>query len=117
MDIGIFEKQLCKAYSQSKSAFTLEECRDVFTEYFKAYRAYTGKEHPPLKTDLLVKMLNDIDGRSLVKSDDRLCSFEPEVYPGLIEQYFDTHFENCDRNICHFFSGKIRALRYFESCY
>ena len=43
--------------------------------------------------------------------------FEYEEYAPIIEQHFKTQYYNCDYNINHFFSGKIRALRFYEVCY
>ena len=78
MDFDIFEKQLKKAYIQAHSSFTLEECRDVFSEYFKAYQAYTGSEHPPLKTSKVIEIIDCIDGGGM---------FEPGDYSIMIYSY------------------------------
>ena len=42
---------------------------------------------------------------------------EPFNYKEMIDNYFYTHYPNCDRNICHFFSGKIRELKFYETSY
>lgn len=107
MDFDIFKKQLRKAYNQCLSSFTLEECFDIFTEYFKAYKVYTGNEHAPLKTEMLVDLISRLDGDGL---------FRPSDYSLMIKCYFNTFFRSCDRNICHFLSGKIRELRFYEVC-
>lgn len=106
MDFDIFDRQLRKAYNQAHSAFTLDECKTVFTEYFNEHQSYTGSEHPPLKTDKVIEIINQIDGGGM---------FEPGDYSLMINSYFNTDFRNCDRNICHFFSGKVREMRYFEA--
>ena len=108
MDFKIFEKQLIKTYSLSDCKFALDDCKMIFLEYFKEYQVFTGKEHPPLRTSKLIELLNVIDGDGL---------FEPTDYPYLIESYFNTAFKGCDYNICHFFSGRVRELRFFETCY
>lgn len=61
-----------------------------------------------MRTSKLIELLNNIDGGGL---------FEPTDYPYLIEAYFKTSFKDCDYNICHFFSGRIRELRFFETLY
>ena len=106
MDFDIFEKQLQKAYVQTHSSFTLEECLAVFKEFFKAYQVYTGNEHPPLKTSKVIELISSIDGGGM---------FEPDDYSLMINSYFNTVFRSCDRNICHFFSGNIRLLRYYDT--
>lgn len=108
MRAGMFERQLKTAYQQSSCKFSIEDSKAVFDYYFAIYEEYTGRDHPPLRTSKLVDLLNSIDGDGL---------FIPECYPDMIDSYFDTAFQSCDRNICHFFSGKIRALRFFEACY
>ena len=113
----MFERQLRQAYSLSSSSFTFEECLAVFLLYFATYRLCKGEDHPHVKTDNLVKLLNDIDGHTLYDAGIMPYYFDPAEYPDMVTKYFDTYFDNCDGNICHFFSGKIRALRFFEACY
>lgn len=38
----------------------------------------------------------------------------PSVYPYIIQLHFKTKYRNCDYNINHFFSGRIRELRCYE---
>ena len=105
MNYSIFERQLHKAHEESNCIFTYEECSSIFEEYFKSYKKYTGKDHPPLRTSKLVEILNIVDYNGL---------FDAECYPILIQSYFSTYFPNSDRNICHFFSGRVREMRFFE---
>lgn len=107
MDVKIFQRQLTKAYKQSHCTFSLQEAADVFEIYFECYKLYMGREHPHLRTSKLTELLNGIDDNGL---------FEAEDYNYLIPQYFKTRFD-CDRNICHFFGGNIRELRFYETCY
>ena len=41
----------------------------------------------------------------------------PDCYEPMIDQHFQTRYRNCDYNINHFFSGRIRELRFYETCY
>ncbi len=107
MDYDIFKRQLKKAYSQSCCSFTINECWDILVYYFLCYEEYTKHSHPPIKTELLTDILDKMGG-----NDD--IEFDAECYRDMIILYFTTPFKNCDRNICHFFSGKIRELRYYE---
>ena len=77
-------------------AYSLEDALSVFRYYFEQYEEHTGRPHLPIKADQDVSPLD---------------------YPALIDQHFRTKYRNCDYNICHFFSGKIRAMRFFEVCY
>ena len=38
-------------------------------------------------------------------------------HPPMIDQHFQTRYRRCDYNINHFFSGRIRELRFYETCY
>ncbi len=102
-----YKEQLKAAYRESTCLFSFEEALSVFNCYFEKYREAMRREHPRLRTSKLIDILNGIDGDGM---------FSAENYKLMIEQYFDTKFGNCDRNICHFFSGKIRELRRYETC-
>lgn len=101
-----FENKLEKAYASSDCPFSYEEVLYVFRHYFERYKQFWGIDHPPIKTDKLVSLLNDMSGGGLFTTED---------YPPMIDRYFETKFKNCDRSIIHFFSGKIRELRYYET--
>lgn len=107
MNLDIFRKQLIKAYNQAQCNYCIEDVFYIFVTYFEYYSAYTKHTHPPIKTGYVIKI---IDSMSICGD----IELNPETYPLLIECYFQTAFKNCDRNICHFFSGKIRELRYYE---
>ena len=102
-----FEEQLELAYAESHCAFSYEKALQVFCYYFYTFEQYSRRKHPRLSTAKLTELLDRIDGDGLFTAED---------YPVMIEAYFNTKF-NCDRNICHFFSGQIRELRFYEKCY
>lgn len=112
MDYSIFHRQLCKAYKQAYTSFTFEECEHIFLCYFSKYRAYMGRDHPYLKTSKLTELIGDLAIQEKYNWD-----YSPSDYPIMIDSYFETEFSNSDRNICHFFSGEIRVLRYYEKLY
>ena len=101
-----FENQLRKAYVHSNCPFSYEEALYIFRYYFEKYKHFWGINHPSIGFDKLVSLLNDIDGDGLFTAED---------YTSMIDAYFKTRFRNSDRNIIHFFSGKIRELRYYET--
>lgn len=102
------ENTLINAYNKSLCIFTYQEVRLIFQMYLGCYESVMRHSHPPVKTEKLIEILNDIDYDGM---------FDPYVYGDLIERYFLTDYPNCDRNICHFFSGKIRELKFYETSY
>ena len=108
LDYEIFQLQLRKAYKLSNCSFSFEDAQSILMTYFAYFESFMGYRHKPLKTKTLVDILNNLDGDG---------QFDAECYPILIEQYFCTEFENCDRCISHFMAGDIRSLRYYETLY
>lgn len=108
MDYGIFKLQLKKAYKQADCNFSFEDALSIFMNYFQTFEAFMRYRHKPMKTQTLISILDDLDGDG---------QFDVEDYPPMIEAYFWTYFENCDRCISHFMSGEIRRKRFYEVCY
>lgn len=95
-------------------AYTLREALGVFRYYFEQYEAYTGAAHPPICAEQIVRIVGKMP---YIDETDRARStieIVPEVYEELIDQHFRTRYRNCDYNINHFFSGRIRELRFYE---
>ena len=107
MDLDVFKRQLKKAYSESYCSYSFDNCLQIFEYYFNVYEYMTGHSHPPIKTDKLIELLENISGCEDI-------DFDAEYYTDMINKYFCTPFKRCDRNICHFFSGRIRELKYYE---
>lgn len=99
------------------SPYTLEEALSVFHYYFEKYEEYTGRPHPPIKASQIVRICQDMPFVDRGYSGGLYVDIEPEAYPALIDRYFATKYRNCDRNINHFFSGRIRELRFYEELY
>lgn len=99
------------AYNKSSSHdFSLNEVIDVFDYYFKVYTKVFLKIHPHLKLkqiERIIKEMPYIDG----------ILAESNWYFDLIDQHFKTDYGRCDYNINHFFSGRIRELRFYEVFY
>ena len=96
------------------SPYTLEESLSVFRYYFEKYEEYTG---PPIRASQIVRICRIMPYLSAENEGNCCEDVSPLDYPALIDQHFRTKYRNCDYNICHFFSGKIRAMRFFEVCY
>nr|DAL33729.1 MAG TPA_asm: hypothetical protein [Caudoviricetes sp.] len=99
------------------SPYTLEEALSVFHYYFEKYEEYTGRPHPPIKASQIVRICQDMPFISREYGSGLYADIDPEAYPVLIDKYFATKYRNCDRNINHFFSGRIRELRFYEELY
>lgn len=97
----------------------------MFRCYFEAYEAFTGRIHPPIKASQIFRIMRDMpffDSESareydlFMKATGRIPTPDifPSVYPYIIQLHFKTKYRNCDYNINHFFSGRIRELRCYE---
>ena len=96
--------------------FSYDEALEVFREYFLAYEYYTGTAHPHLKRETIIAIIQRMDEGETPETcpyDD--MGFSPEDYPAMIDAHFRTKYRDCDYNICHFFSGCIRYLRWFNT--
>lgn len=108
-------KKLCSwIYKTVDTAhFSIEDCVTVFSLYFDAYRAFTGEGHPIPS----YKQIAAIMEKMPFADEERRIPLEVEQYEVLIPAYFLIDFPNCDYNISHFFAGKIRENRYYETLY
>lgn len=111
MNFEQFREQARKAYH----AFTFDECMMVFQDYFEQYEAFTGVKHPPLKTAEIAAIIAKMPCIDGLRTQD--IALDAGDYHELIKQYFATPFPNSDRNIKHFFSGRIREYRFKELHY
>lgn len=93
--------------------FEVMESLEVFDQYFKAYRKFTGKDHPSITLQNMASLIDKMPA-CYCKAGDREISLTSEDYTNIIETYFETDFPDCDRNINHFFSGDVRGLRLLE---
>lgn len=99
---------------QEGNPYTLQQCLYVFQSYFQTYEDYMGHPHPPIRREQVARIMQEMPW---VFQDDRdgcNSDIEPEWYPDLINLHFKTRYRCCDYNINHFFSGRIRELRFHE---
>lgn len=100
------------------SAYSIEEVLQVFRYYFETYEMIFDTAHPVISIAQIARI---IEKMPFVMEDDEtdiLLDISPEDYEVIIDQHFVTKYKRgCDYNINHFFSGQIRDLRYFETCY
>lgn len=106
-DFETFRKLVEQCYEPG--AYTLKETLWVFLYYFWRYEQEFSRPHPNIRMrqiQRIMKIMPYLDNGELL----------PSVYGYIIEQHFQTKYRNCDYNINHFFSGRIRELRYHETC-
>lgn len=100
-----------------QTPYTLKESLSVFRYYFEKYEKHMGKPHPPVRASQIVRICQDMPFISREYSGGVYADIEPEAYPALIDRYFATEYRNCDRNINHFFAGRIREMKFYEELY
>lgn len=104
-----------KYYGMDVGLFSYDDALEIFRLYFLAYEHFTGCVHPQLKREKIIDIIQNMDEGKTPKNcpyDD--FEFSPEDYPDMIDAHFHTKYRDCDYNICHFFSGCIRYLRFYN---
>lgn len=123
-DFDYFAKVAASVYNE-ENPYKLSECLEVFRYYFQQYEEHTGHPHPPIRAAQVARIMQDMP--FLKRPDPALMEFVRERfnyspidicaddYPLLIRLHFRTRYKDCDYNINHFFSGRIRELRLHEA--
>ncbi len=115
-DFKVFSTIAEKAYRLVDSpVYSLDEVLAIFGYYFQKYEDIFGGVHPNIRTEQIASIIE----RMPYVDDEhgRTQDIDPESYQDLIDQHFRTQYRNCNYRINHFFSGSIRALRYYETLY
>lgn len=110
---SILEKQIMK----SCKAHDVQDFRpfaDIISYYYSAYKRTFGKEHPRLSAKAMDSIIS-----SFLSSSDNLddLEYDPEAYHAMIDRHFQTQYQDCDYNICHFMAEEVRNNRFYETCY
>lgn len=113
MEYERFSRICAQIYKTVDTRFSFEECMKVFDLYFTCYRDFMGEEHPIPSYRQIVAIMEKMP----FADEEHRIPLEVEQYEVLIPAYFLIDFPNCDHNISHFFSGKIRENRYYETYY
>lgn len=112
-DFSFLTALAAKAYKDTGcTAYSLPEVLEVFNCYFETYERYFGQPHPNIRMDQIERIITIMP---YIDRDVGMLDIHPDSYPYIIEQHFQTPYRNCDFNINHFFSGKIRELRFYEA--
>lgn len=98
------------------SLYSLQEMVFVFKCYFKAYEQYMGRPHPQIKGAQIARIMGVMPWVCEEDMGGYNRGVEPDEYEDMIARHFETKYRACDYNINHFFSGRIRELRFREAC-
>lgn len=115
-DFDRFSRIVTSVYN-SGNPYSLEEVLEVFRCYLQEYETHTGHSHPPLRASQVARIIQDMPWLDDAGKGSTVADIVPGCYPAIIEQHFNTKYRRCDYNINHFFFGRIRELRYYETCY
>ncbi|MGI6013709.1 MAG: hypothetical protein ACOX7K_05435 [Oscillospiraceae bacterium] len=116
-NIREFREVATAAYREAETTYTLGEALSVFTYFFAAYEAARGEPHPPIRKQQIIRIMEAMPYIEQADRGNGIVDIEAEYYPALIDAYFKTDFPNCNYRINHFFSGRIRELRYYEELF
>ncbi|MFV0497242.1 MAG: hypothetical protein ACK5L0_03600 [Candidatus Fimivivens sp.] len=115
-DFKVFSAVAARAYQMvDNPAYTLREVLAIFGYYFQKYEETFGQVHPNIRTEQIASIIERMP--YIDDEHGRTQDIDPESYQDLIDQHFRTQYRNCNYRINHFFSGSIRTLRYYETCY
>jgi hypothetical protein len=98
-----------------QSVYSLQDALSVFRYYFEQYEKHMGKPHPPIRASQIVRICQDMP--YIFPDGEGIEDVTPDGYYAMIDKHFRTKYRRCDYNINHFFSGRIRELRFFEELY
>lgn len=115
---SIFAKRAYnKAVNNENTVYPLNETLEVFRLYFLYYEQYFKQPHPNIRQvqiEHIIAAMPILEDASIgYKSFD----VDLDCYKEMIPQHFKTPYKRCDYNINHFFSGDIRLLRFYETCF
>lgn len=111
-DFDRFSRIAARVYREG-NPYTLEECLEVFRLYFQTYEEYMGHPHPPIRREQIDRIMKVMPAEgSYIPTVQEMM---PVDYKYIIPLHFKTKYRKCDYGISHFFSGRIRELRRYES--
>ena len=115
-DIATFDAILYGVMNTAAMASSLYSARtthDVFRYYFEKYEKYMHNPHPRIRREQIARIARDMP-YLWMDGDHGYGWIDPDEYPPIIDLHFVTNYRDCDYNINHFFSGKIREMRFYE---
>ena len=100
-----------------QSVYSLRDALSVFRYYFEQYEKHMGRPHPAIKASQIVRICQDMPYINQESKGSYYEDVSPAGYVSMIDRHFATKYRHCDYNINHFFSGRIRELRFYEELY
>lgn len=113
-DFNTFSKLVKKVYTEGP--YTLEQVLSVLHCYFSSYELRFGVAHPNIRMEQIQRIVRIMPYMSQEEQGAVCADIEPEEYKDIITRHFQTKYRSCDYNINHFFSGRVRELRFYEAC-
>ena len=113
-DFEKFSNLAGAVYRNCDVPYSLQDVLMVSRCYFGSYERCMEHPHPPIKATQIRRIIQEMPWICPEDKGSRFADIDPECYTDIIHQHFNTRYRNCDYNINHFFSGKVRELRYFE---
>lgn len=113
-DFERFSNIAANAYREEDGGYSLSDALAVFQYYFQKYEECWGQPHPPIRALQISEIIKKMPRICLEDKGGKYQDIDPEDYEAMIDRHFETKYRNCNYNINHFFSGRIRELRYFE---
>lgn len=111
-DFGTFAKLINKC--DISGQYSRDEVFYVFWLYFVRYEYELSVPHPNISAKQICNISAKMPSFESEPGKRIFTDIPPFVYLYIIGQHFKTRYRSCDYNINHFFSGRIRELRYYE---
>ena len=112
-DFQRFTRIAATAYPEG-CHYTLEQCQEVFRYYFQTYEDFMGRPHPPIRREQITHIMQEMPCIVMEDRGENIELLDMEEYRYIIYLHFETQYRKCDYNINHFFSGRVRELRFYE---
>lgn len=113
-DFSILEKQIVKACKKQEidNDSDIIDIIKIITFYYETYMKSFHKEHPRLSAKSMENVVS-----ALYFGSDVIDYLDTKIYKNMIERHFQTEYNDCDYNICHFVTEGIRNNRFYETYY
>lgn len=113
-DFEKFSSLVAAVYRNCEVPYSLPDVLRVFCCYFATYEWRIGHPHPPIKATQIRRIIQEMPWAHPENKGCYGSDIDPETYFEIIPLHFKTKYRNCDYNINHFFSGRVRELRWLE---
>lgn len=114
LNFNIVERQIRKSCKDNEYESYSDDMVETFRYFYQMYKDRTGKEHTKLSQDNIDNVVNN-----LIANLSECCgSFDADSAEIMIDNYFDTRFEDgCNYSIIHFSCEDIIKNRFYQTLY